>query len=200
MTTERRHYYRISDRALIKYRVISDDAVNDERRFIFVNEIRGANIHAALMGIDLQLQELLQSIRLENKPLAEAIELLNRKLTLLERVTALESSQNDSIDHREHQPTEVNLSGGGMGLYSDTPLTINAHLAIDLVLLPTHHPMRIIGRVVDCHKADQLAKFSIAIEFVEIREQDRDILVQHIVKKQSAALRVQRQQDGSQAA
>jgi len=192
MTTDRRRYFRIEDRALVKYRVIGPESLPRERQFIQLNEIRASNLHAALLGLDLRLQELIDSIHDESKPIAQALELMNRKLNLIERVVALEATQGGPDERHEHQPTEVNLSGGGLALRAESPLTLNVHLAIDLILLPNHHPMRAIGRAVDCREVAP-GDFSIAIEFDEIREEDRDMLIQHVVRRQSAILRLERQ-------
>ena len=193
MTTERRQYFRIEDRALIKYRVIGEDELERERRFIYLNEIRASNLHAALLGIDLRLQEAIDQVRDDTPAIAQALDLLNRKVNLIERVVSLETGEAAGQSYREHEPTEVNLSGGGIALAAATPLALNAYLAIDLVLMPAHHPMRAIGRVVDCRKSEQAAGFAIAVEFDEIRDEDREILIQHVIKRQSALLREQRQ-------
>ncbi len=199
MTDERRRYYRIADRALIKYRVITEDALQDERRYVFLNEVKASNVHAALMGIDLRFHELLEAVRGESRAVAEAIELLNRKVTLLERVVALENAGSAAIDYRDHEPVEISISGGGLALEAVKPLALNANLAIDMILLPSNHPMRVIGKVVDCRKTDS-GNYAIAIEFEEMRDDDRDLLIQHIVRKQSAVLREERGLDRDHAA
>lgn len=188
MTTDRRRYFRIEDRALLKYRIIPEEELERERRFIQANEIRSENLHTALLGIDVRLQEAFDAVREESKAMAQALELLNRKLTLIERVVALEGGAGGMDGHREHEPSEVSLSGGGIAITAETPLALNARLAIDLVLLPAHHPMRAIGRVVDCRKAER-GGFAIAIEFEDIREADREVLIQHVLRKQAAELR-----------
>ena len=109
-------------------------------------------------------------------------------MTLLERVVALESGAMSTSDYREHEPTMVSLSGGGIGLEAPSPLDHDALLVIDLVLLPSNRSMRAIGRVVECRQ-DDTGGYAIAIEFEHVREDDRDALIQHIVRKQSAALR-----------
>ena len=199
MTMERRRYFRMEERALIKYRVIQEDMLNDERRFILLNEIKVENVHAALVGIDLRLQDLIGGLRRENKLVAEAIDLLNRKLTLLERVVSLENTYGATSEYCEHQPTQVSISGGGIGLKAKSPLAVNAYLAIDIVLLPTNHPMRVIGRVIDC-KENDAGGYAIAVELEDIREEDRDILVQHIIRKQSESLRGERLESAEDAA
>lgn len=199
MTTERRRYFRIAERALIKYRVIQAGMLDEERRFIFLNEIKVENLHAALAGIDLRLQDLIADVREESKPMAEALELLNRKLTLLERVVSLEGPRSGAQEYTEHEPTNVNLSGGGVALEADSPLAVDALLAIDLVLLPGHHPMRAIGRVVDCRESEQ-GGYAIAIEFEDIREEDREVLIQHVLRRQAEELRRQRLEKTDHAA
>lgn len=199
MSVERRRYFRIEDRALIKYRVIDDEALKDERRFVFLNEVKASNLHAALMGVDLRLQDLIDAARADSGPIADALELLNRKLTLLERVVAMESGPVALDSYREHEPITVSLSGGGVALTANEPLALNANLAIDLIILPSNHPIRIIGRVVDCRQDDTVG-YAIGIEFEEMRDEDRDILIQHIIRKQSAELRERRQHEGDCAA
>ena len=44
------------------------------------------------------------------------VELINRKINLLERVVSLEQAPVENGDFLEHEPTEINLSGGGMAI------------------------------------------------------------------------------------
>jgi hypothetical protein len=173
--------------------------LEEERRFIASDAIRTANVQAALMNIELRLQDLLASLRAQNKHVAEAVDLLNSKITLLERVVALESTRSGAAEYREHQPTAVSISGGGLSLQATAPLALNAHLAIDLVLLPAQHPMRALGRVAVC-RTHPGGGFDIGIEFTEMREEDREILIQHIMRKQSAELRSRRHDHANDAA
>lgn len=192
MTTERRRYFRIADRALIKYRGIAPDDLARERATLQAYELRTANLAAALLDIDVHLQDALAALRGVDRQIAEALDLLNRKLTLLGRVVALEAGVDVAGEYREHSPADVSLSGGGIALTAPDPLDLDAHLAIDLVLLPSSQALRAIGRVVDCRAAGDAA-FRIRIEFTDLRENDRDCLVQHIVRRQSVALREVRQ-------
>ena len=191
MTTERRRYYRIEDVALIKYRVVAEDALADERERILSHELMAANLQVVLSNLESRLQEIMGALRAESRIVAEAVEVLNRKLTVLGRVVSLESPHAGASEHREHEPTRVSISGGGIGLNAGVPLALNANLVIDLVLLPGNHAMRMIGRVAECRKAPS-GGFFVGIEFDSLREEDRDVLVQHIVRRQSALLREER--------
>ena len=199
MSVERRLYFRIDDRVLIKYRLFGERDLSDERRFIFLNEVRASNLHAALMGIDMSLQETISELRNRDKTVASALDLINRKLNLIERVVALEQMDGRATSESEHEPFDVNISGGGISFVSAEPIDVGALLAIDLIVLPSNHPMRAIGRVVDCRSANE-RRNHVAIEFVEIRDEDRETLIQHVIKKQAAELRDAREQAASGSA
>ncbi len=191
MTTERRQYFRIQDTALVKYRVIQDHMLDLERRGVYLNQIKLENARAALFGLETNLQEVLEKVRPAEPLVVEALELINRKINLLERVVSLERAPGEDGDFLEHEPREINLSGGGMAIKADTPISAGANLTIDLVLLPDNDPMRIFGSVVDCRVHNGLHTISIAFE--EIRQEDQDRLIQHILRRQTADLRAQRQ-------
>jgi len=195
MTTERRKYFRIQDTALVKYRVIQNDMLENERRAVYLNQIKAENARAALFGLETHLQEVFENIRRSDPPLVEAMELINRKINLLERVVSLEQSPLEEGDYLEHEPKEINLSGGGMAITAECPLAAGANLAIDLVLLPDNDPMRIFGKVVDSRKTEG-DQYNISIAFEEIRQEDQDRLIQHVLKRQSEGLRSARQAAG----
>jgi len=192
MTTERRRYFRINDRALVRYRVVADGALESERRALRARELDGANLATALLEIDVHLQAALAALDGRDRALAEALDLLNRKVTLVGRLATLAGSPPDGApDHREHQPRDLSLSAGGIALAADTPLALNADLVVDLVLLPSNHALRALGRVADC-RGRRGGGFDIAIEFSELREADREALAQHVTRRQSETRRAQR--------
>jgi len=191
MTTERRQYFRIQDTALVKYRVIQDDMLEVERRGVYLNQIKLENARAALFGLETSLQEVFDKARQAEPLVVEALELINRKINLLERVVSLEQAPEERGEFLEHEPREINLSGGGMAIKAERPIAAGASLAIDLVLLPDNDPMRIFGSVVDCRALDG-SEHTISIAFEEIRQEDQDRLIQHVLRRQATDLRARR--------
>ena len=53
--------------------------------------------------------------------------------------------------------------------------------------------MRIFGRVVNCREIER-GEYDIGIEFDEIRDQDRERLIQHVLHRQSEQLRMDKKQ------
>ena len=104
MSTERRKYFRIQDFALVKYRIVQNDMLEHERHSVYLNQIKVENARAALFGLEAHLQEVLEKIRRSDPPLVEALELINRKINLLERVVSLENTPLAAGEHFEHEP------------------------------------------------------------------------------------------------
>lgn len=171
MIPERHGYFRIADAALITCRIIAADQRVLEQA-----------------AIGSQLQICCQRYGRKVGTPADAIEQLDRKLTVL--TDALPRVQ-CGVERRNYgacAPVMINLSGGGVGLRASVPMAVNADLAIDLLLLSGNHRRRAGGRVVACRTPED-GNGDIGAEFVGLREDDRDLLAQHIARKQAAALR-----------
>ena len=190
MRTERRRYFRIDDTALVKYRVIDATDLEAVRAQISQHILAHDNLRAALEPLDARLTELAPALRRESRVVAEALELINRKLSLLAGVMAIERVAGTHAPHHEHAPSAVNLSGGGMAVQADEPISTGTWLAVDLVLLPAGHSMRAIGRVTDSRRRG--TSYWLGIEFDALREDDRDALISHALRKQAQMLRQER--------
>lgn len=199
MSSERRQYFRIQDSVLIRYRVLQSDMQDAVQREAEMNRTRIENARAALYGIETDFQEMCEKISRDQPALVSVLQVLNRKINLLERVISTEVLTPSTTEYTEHEPKAVNLSGGGLSVNADSPLAKNASLVIDLVLLPSHEPMRIFGTVVYCRPLDE-GGHEIGIEFNEIRHQDQERLIQHVLNRQSQQLRIDKDQGAAIAA
>lgn len=198
MSSERRQYFRIQDSVLIKYRVLQSDMQDSVQREAEMNRTRIENARAALFGIETDFQEMCEKLRKEQPAVVSVLQIINRKINLLERVISTEVLTPSTTESTEHEPKFVNLSGGGLSVRAENPLAEHANLVIDLVLLPGHEPMRVFGEVVYCRESDEQG-YEIGIEYNNIRHQDRERLVQHVLNRQSEQLRLEREQSASTA-
>lgn len=193
MSSERREYFRIQDSVLIKYRVIQNDMQHDVQREVELNRVRIENARAALFGIESDFQEMCEKLKRDQPSTVGVLQILNRKINLLERVISTEVLMPAPTESTQHQSKFISLSGGGLSVCAGNPLASNAKLVIDLILLPSHEPMRIFGRVVNCREIER-GEYDIGIEFDEIRDQDRERLIQHVLHRQSEQLRMDKKQ------
>ena len=93
----------------------------------------------------------------------------------------------------------VNLSAGGMCAGVKEDLAAGAAVEIRMLLFPSFTGLMIYGTVVDTVPARDEADaarfpYQTRIEFTHIREQDRELLIRHLLRRQSMQLR-DRQED-----
>ena len=74
-SVERRKYYRIDDVVLLRYEVLGEGAT--------VRAAAAEDSGEALATIDRQLNPLINAVWREHPPVAEALGLINRKLSLI---------------------------------------------------------------------------------------------------------------------
>lgn len=192
MGSERRKYFRIQDSVMIKYRIIQGAMQDAEHRQLEINRVRIENARAVLFGIETEFHEQCERLAKEHPAMVGVLQILNRKINLLERVISTEILMPSSTEFTQHETKFVNLSGGGLSVNSESPLSENANLEIDLILLPSHEPMRVFGRVIYCSEIER-GDYEIGIEFEEIRDQDRERLIQHVLHRQSEQIRSEKQ-------
>lgn len=89
------------------------------------------------------------------------------------------------------RPTDVNLSGGGMGFVSPREFTAGDQLAIKLILPPFRLIQTLVKVIRSVPQEDGLA-FAVATEFVELKPDDQEYLIRHILHIQAEQLRARR--------
>lgn len=73
------------------------------------------------------------------------------------------------------------LSGSGVSFLVESKYEPGAHCELSLEL-PSHEPIRAVGRVIRCNSVRQgrRTRYEIAVTFIEITLSDQDAIVQHI--------------------
>ena len=95
----------------------------------------------------------------------------------------------------DHPTHTVSLSASGISLQADSALEIGTLVELKLVLFPQYVCLLCFGAVVHCQPCNghgESSKYEIGIDFTHIRATDRELIVQHITRKQSAQLRESR--------
>jgi len=84
----------------------------------------------------------------------------------------------------------VNLSAQGIAYYDDQDLDQNELVELKLKLLPTGFRLVIIARVVlvEQDRDQDQGKYRISLDFENLHEADREILIKHIHGKQMDSL------------
>lgn len=175
--TERRNYYRIDDTIGLSYRqpntADSHSSVNPSHKEM--------PLTALLAEIDREFNQTTNLLWQENPLVAQALGLLNKKLSM---VAALNLSENStSIDSYEN--IMVNISGCGMAFDSPSAIQPSTQLALTIVLKPANSHLEMLATVVDCTPINQAGEDThrIRVQFLGNGTAQEE-LIQHIVQRQ----------------
>jgi len=87
--------------------------------------------------------------------------------------------------------TSVNISGGGISFVSLRQFAVGDQLALK-VILPPFTPIQTVAKVIRAAPSADREGFSLATEFVDLRADDQEHLIRHILHAQAERLRARR--------
>lgn len=181
---ERREWIRIDDRILMEYRLLTGSGS------ALPVEIGHTTAESISEAVTKPTAELLarSGETLMGSPLLPWIMKVDYLLEVI--LNALAASQPSSVSMA--RPMDVNLSGGGVGFAANHEFATGDQLALKL-LLPPFIPVQAIVRVIRSVPQTNGSGFTIATEFVDLRPDDHEHLIRHILHTQAERLRARRQ-------
>lgn len=196
MSEERRRYFRIDDLMGVSYR-----RLGEEESKVFAEQARqqGSNFDYAA-NFDNRIQTLLDACRVQSPIAAELVDLLNKKLNFVIQQMDIDSNLLQSIAYSLRQ---VNVSACGMAFAVDELLETGQKIQLDILLHPSELHVVAMAEVIDCAVSNQSieaeedhssADYFVRLNFTDINSNDQELLIQHIVKRQSNQLKERRQQ------
>lgn len=183
---ERRNYFRILDQVGVKYSVLGESAeVTAETS----GEIE-LSLGAMLGNIDQEFNRAVNILWSESPSAADAVGLLNRKLSLL----ATRLLEAGDYSNAGYDGTTASISGCGMAFHCDHPLAVETRLNVSVALKPSRIVVNFTASVVACERASDIParNYLLRISIDENCHAAREQLVQHVVQRQSARLGIGR--------
>jgi len=195
MSDERREYFRIADEIALDYRLLKDEEVDgllERMRSRLVDRFTAASSFAATTR---QMAHLIHKVQTESPELARCLQAIDQKLNMIAQLFVSEQMALDD------QPTrEVSLSAGGVAFRAQHELRTDSLLELRMVLFPSMIGILTISRVIHCERMDDgnsQFPWQVAVEYEHLRETDRELLVRHIMAKETEQLCAQRSENDS---
>jgi len=183
MVDERRRYYRIEDEVYIAMQLIAQTEIDNHLEDFWANE------HAFSMrnNYNFQIeQQIADRHKIETKmpELARYLAVLEKQI---DRIT--EKLIGDEDDANMIQKA-ANISAQGISFSTDQPPPEGKLVELKLKLLPSGMRLVIIARavMVENDSSREQGKARVSLDFENLHEADREILVKHIHGKQLEAL------------
>ena len=191
MSDERREYFRIDDEVTLEMRVISEVEMEEVLSRISDEVPDRFTTAASFASTSRQMRGLLHNLSQSSPDLSLCLQTLDKKLNLLAQLLVAES-----IDDSGKGMRQVSLSAGGLAFNHDQELRVGDLLETRLVLFPSLTGVLTVSRVVQCERSKEPLggmTWRVAVEYQFIRESDRDLLVKHILDRQTEQLRARRE-------
>ena len=184
---DRRRYFRINDWVDLSYRPLAEEALEATEMPAFNVKIETAQV---LRSLDKELQTALNSLWQNNPVAANALSLINKKLSV---ITAEMNLSYDVHEKGEGIGTKVNISACGIAFEVDRSYAPGEMLELNLTLKPEENQIRLKGQVITCEPlTDQAKPYMLRISFIQLDTGIEEELIQHIVRRQSQQLALNR--------
>ena len=182
---ERREWIRIDDRVLLEYRLLTEAGTT------LPVETGSATPEVIAAAVMKPTAELLARAgeSVIGSPVLPWIMKVDYLLEVI--LNALAASHPGSVVMA--RPTDVNLSGGGVGFVSPREFASGDQLALKLIL-PPFLLIQAVVRVIRSVSQTNGQGFSIATEFIDLKADDQEHLIRHILHTQAEGLRARRAQ------
>jgi hypothetical protein len=184
---ERREWIRIDDRVLMEWRLVT------KARNIMAVDVGDTTPEIISAAVVKPTSELLarSGETLGDSPILPWIMKVDYLLEVI--LNALATSQPGSVSMA--RPTDVNLSGGGLGFVSPQEFAVGDQLTIRLIL-PPFVLIQVTAKVIRSHPQADGQGHAIATEFIDLKADDQEHLIRHILQTQAERLRARRAQAG----
>ncbi len=177
---DRRRFFRITDTIGIHYQIVSEDESSDF-------SIKPSNVFEQLDILDQTIENHLTQLSDSAPEIVSIIEALNEKFNVLLSTVELKTVASTV------KQKEASISACGLAFPTDEAIASDTKMQLS-IHLGEGSEIPVTAVVIDNHQQDD-STFYTRVEFEEINAKDRDMLIKHIMLRQSALLRAIREHD-----
>lgn len=173
---ERRRFFRVSDSLGVKYTLLDDIHAVESSEVAYELD--------ALVDLENKISAALEPLRAHHPQLLEVLSLFNQKINL----SFNRENRQDQFKTLEH----VNLSACGIAFPIEEQLSLNQLIKLDVILYPSHIMLTLKAAVIGCealNSSDYQGGYLLRADFLDLEENDQEVLVQHVIKCQSQQLK-----------
>lgn len=188
---DRRRFFRIEDEITLSYREVCLEDVPDAEGFR--EEILDTfSLSSALESLTQESRTQLKRIERSQPEVAGFLKTLEQKIELLTQSLLIKDAKLADCTIQK-----VNISAAGLAFDAEQALRPGAVIEIKMILYPSLVALVTYGKVIYCNTSidDNQFPYHIGVDFLSLREQDREVLIRHLVKKQIKQLRERKESD-----
>lgn len=184
---DRRRFFRINDEVDLYYRKIARQEATGASH-IDENVLTSEALPQIMDAVEQDMSDLLKRIEMTTQPdVARYLKLLNYKVDMLAECLW---RQNDLV--REKNSCHVNLSASGLAFGSEHALSEGDYLELKILLPASRALVTTCCRVIQCRQnpsTDQRYPYVVSVDYLNMKEDDRELLIKHVIKRQLTQIR-----------
>lgn len=185
---ERRENFRVDDKVLIDYERVSRQEMEFRRRKYAQDASSAFALVSEMNELHQQTAVLRRQAERESAVFARLVEHLDRKL---DRVIGV--LMKHEFGDRSPELLAVDIGADGMGFGATEVFEVGQALDIRIMMPTTGLGLHTFAQVVRCGESRTGSGFTVGIRFQFLREYDREVLLQHLLQRQSMVLRERKQ-------
>lgn len=185
-TEDRRRFFRIDDEVNLFYKKIDEKLVTEPHHFA-ENVLNGCSLSTALAAVSQESAVLLHRLEKNEPDVADYLRIIDTKIELLAQAVMMQGFQ-----FKENETRNVNISATGMAFNCEEQLKEGDYLEIKILLVSSMAVIVTYGKVIYCKSSearDSRHPYFIGVDFISMKDEDREMLIKYVVKKQLHQIR-----------
>ncbi len=191
---ERRGFFRIDDEVNLFYKKIDEKLVT-EPHHLSENVLNSCSLSTALAAVSQESAELLHRLEKNLPDVADYLRIIDTKVELLAQAIMMQGFQ-----FKENETRNVNISATGMAFNCEEQLKEGDYLEIKMLLVSSMAVIVTYGKVIYCKNSqenDSRYLYFIGVDFINMKDEDREMLIKYVIKKQLHQIRDKKQADNT---
>ncbi len=188
-TEDRRRFFRIDDEVNLFYKIVDEQTILAESE-VTDDLLSSYSLITAIDVLDQEARLIMHRVEKKEPEIAEYLKVLDSKIKLLTQ----EITRQDK-DISESNARNANISATGIAFENDIQLEVGTLLEVKLLLSSCFAVIAIFGKVVYCKEKedqDNSMPFQIGLDYINLKDHDREVLIKHVVKRQMQQIREQK--------
>lgn len=188
---EKRRYFRVNDTINLLHKVI-DERILDRLSHVSGDILGNCSLKSALDVLTQDARSLMSRLERRDPEIFEYLKIMDTKINLIAQAVTLRDEQ-----FSEHDARDVVLSATGLAFNNEKEIEAGSLLELRMLLTSCMAVIVAYGRVVQCktmYLENPERPFLICVEYINLKEEDRELLIKHVVKKQLQQIRDKNEQ------
>jgi hypothetical protein len=149
--------------------------------------LSNCSLKTALEVLAQDARSLMARLERRDPEMCEYMRIMDTKINLIAQAIIV-----DNGDFSEQDSRDVVLSATGLAFHNQAGIKDGQLIELRMLLTSCMAVIIAYGRVVQCRhnpEKNPLQPYEICVEYVNLKEDDRELLIKHVVKKQLQQLR-----------